>query len=197
MTQMRVNIDEIKDQVGLRRAWDLPREQLDEMVKDEKAGYRASQPAHVDLRLEKLERRVLVSGQTRVELTCPCGRCLTTATVAVPVDFKLTLVPVEELSRDQEERGKHGERHDRADAAAAGSFEAQDADEETYTGKVIDLAPILREQVLLALPGYPVCREGCKGLCPVCGANLNDRECGCDRHVPDPRWAGLKKVKLQ
>ena len=45
---------------------------------------------------------------------------------------------------------------------------------------------------LLALPGYPVCQEGCKGLCSVCGANLNERDCGCDRHVPDPRWAGLE-----
>ena len=70
------------------------------------------------------------------------------------------------------------------------------AEEDTYTGKVIDLDPIVREQVLLALPAYPVCNEGCKGLCPVCGANLNERECGCDRHVPDPRWAGLKNVKL-
>ena len=52
------------------------------------------------------------------------------------------------------------------------------------------------EQILLALPAYPVCGEGCKGLCPVCGANLNERECGCDRKVPDPRWAGLKDIKL-
>ena len=51
--------------------------------------------------------------------------------------------------------------------------------------------------MLLSLPAYPVCQEGCKGLCSVCGNNLNERECGCDRKVPDPRWAGLAKVKLQ
>jgi uncharacterized protein len=55
---------------------------------------------------------------------------------------------------------------------------------------------MVREQIVLALPGYPVCGEGCKGLCSVCGANLNERDCGCDRHVPDPRWAGLKNLKL-
>jgi uncharacterized protein len=78
-----------------------------------------------------------------------------------------------------------------------GSFAPEQAEEETYSGKVIELDPIVREQILLALPAYPVCDEGCKGLCTVCGANLNERECGCDRHVPDPRWAGLKDVKLQ
>jgi uncharacterized protein len=56
---------------------------------------------------------------------------------------------------------------------------------------------VVREQLLLALPSYPVCQEGCKGLCSVCGANLNERDCGCDRHVPDPRWAGLEKLKTK
>jgi uncharacterized protein len=40
-----------------------------------------------------------------------------------------------------------------------------------------------------------VCQAGCKGLCPGCGTNLNERECGCDRKVPDPRWAGLEKFR--
>jgi len=53
---MRVNIDEIKEG-GLRRTWDVPREQLDEMIAGERAGYRARAAAHVDVRLEKLERR--------------------------------------------------------------------------------------------------------------------------------------------
>ena len=79
----------------------------------------------------------------------------------------------------------------------AGSFDPRQAEEEVYSGKVIDLDPLVREQLVLSLPAYPVCREDCKGLCPVCGANLNERECGCDRHVPDPRWAGLKSIKLQ
>jgi uncharacterized protein len=111
--------------------------------------------------------------------------------VDVPVDFKLTLVPADEYV--DEPRGDK----DTSTGPVAGSFEPGQAEEEAYTGKVIDLDPILREQLLLSLPSYPVCKDDCKGLCPVCGANLNDRECGCDRHVPDPRWAGLKNIKLQ
>ena len=186
---MRVNIDEIKE-AGLGRSWDVPREQLDEFVQGDRAGYRARGPAHVDARLEKLERRVRVEAKGTAQLSVPCGRCLTPVALDVPLEFDLTLVPADEYA----DENKDGKDHD--GAPVAGSFAPGAVEEETYTGKVIDLDPIVREQLLLSVPGYPVCGEGCKGLCPVCGANLNDRDCGCDRHVPDPRWAGLKDVKL-
>jgi uncharacterized protein len=185
---MRVNIDEIKE-AGLDRRWDVTREDLDSMVQGDRAGWRARGPVHVDVRLQKVERRVLVKATARAELQAECGRCLTPVTADLPVDFELTLVPADEY----EERGAS---EDAAHQPVAGSFAAEEAEEETYQGKTVDLDPILREQVLLALPGYPVCREECKGLCSVCGANLNERECGCDRKVPDPRWAGLAKLKL-
>jgi uncharacterized protein len=186
---MRVNIDEIKER-GLERSWDLPREQVDGFVSGDRAGYRARGPAHVDAKLERIERRVRVAGRVRSPLTVPCGRCLSPVSVDLPVDFDLTLVPA-----DAQHEGSGAPRE--ADTGpVGGTFDAGDAQEETYTGKVIELDPIVREELLLALPGYPVCDESCKGLCPVCGANLNERECGCDRHVPDPRWAGLKNVKL-
>jgi uncharacterized protein len=185
---MRVNIDEIKEG-GLQRAWDLTREAVDEIVSVDNAGYRASGPAHIEGRLDKLERRILVHASTRASLTAPCGRCLSPTAVTVPVDFDLTYVPADVLA---DEVGDHD---DRGGAPAAGSFEPSAVNEETYSGKTIDLGPAVREQLLLALPGYPVCQEACKGLCSVCGANLNERDCGCDRHVPDPRWAGLEKLK--
>lgn len=187
---MRVNIDEIKEG-GLDRHWDVTREVLDGIVQGDRAGWRARGAAHVDLRFEKVDRRVLVEGSATAELSAECGRCLKPVTADVPVDFTLTLVPADEY---QDEAGPA---EDKAHHPVAGSFDAETAEEDLYTGKVIDLDPILREQVLLALPAYPVCQDGCKGLCSVCGGNLNERECGCDRKVPDPRWAGLAKVKLQ
>jgi uncharacterized protein len=186
---MRVNIDEIKE-AGLRRSWDVTREQLDEMVAGDRAGYRAGAAAHVAAHLEKLGRRVRVSAQAKAAVQVACGRCLAPVAIDVPVEFELTLVPAEE------QREGEGAK-DAGKGPVGGSFAPEQAEEETYAGKVIDLDPIVREQILLALPAYPVCRESCKGLCTVCGGNLNERECGCDRHVPDPRWAGLKDVKLQ
>ncbi len=189
---MRVNIDEIKD-AGLDRSWDLSREQLDEVVAGDRAGYRARGPAHVEAHLEKVERRVRVEASARAPLTVPCGRCLAATSVDVPVAFELTLVPADEY--EEPEEPPRAER-DGGKGRAGGSFEAAEAEEDTYSGKTVELDPIVREQIVLALPGYPLCGEGCKGLCPVCGSNLNERECGCDRHVPDPRWAGLKNLKL-
>jgi uncharacterized protein len=185
---MRVNIDEIKDQ-GVEREWDLTRDDVDEAVSGDRAGYRASGPAHVTARLEKAGRRVHLAARTRADLTVPCGRCLVPVAVQAPVRFDLNLLPADE------EEAPEGERRDRGEGRAEGSFAAAHADDETYRGKVIDLDPLVREQLALALPAYPVCRDDCRGLCAACGQNLNEKECGCDRHVPDPRWAGLEKLR--
>src|SRR5512133_4179165 len=184
---MRVNIDEIKE-AGLVRTWDISREQVDEYVAGDQAGYRGRAPAHLEAKLEKIERRVRVAVHGTAPVTVACGRCLGPVAVDVPVDFDLTLVPADEYADPSSSAADSGR--------VAGSFEPTTAEEEAYTGKVVDLDPIVGEQIALALPSYPVCNESCKGLCPACGANLNERDCGCDRHVPDPRWAGLKNLKL-
>ena len=69
--------------------------------------------------------------------------------------------------------------------------------EETYRldGTKVDLVPLVRDAVLLHLPPAPLCREECRGLCPRCGANLNEGECGCDPSPPDARWAALDALK--
>jgi len=185
---MRVNIDEIKDS-GLERSWEIPPARLDEALRGDRAGYQAGAPARVQARLERLGKRVRLVARTRVDLTAPCGRCLTPARIALPVDFELSLVPAEEVNEIASRRHEEGEEH------AEGSFTREQVDEETYQGKVIDLDPLVEEQIVLSLPPYPVCREGCQGLCPVCGQNQNEKACGCDRHVPDPRWAGLEKFR--
>lgn len=57
----------------------------------------------------------------------------------------------------------------------------------------LDLLPALREELLLALPSYPVCRPDCRGLCAVCGTDLNEGTCNCLRVDKDPRWEALRK----
>jgi uncharacterized protein len=59
---------------------------------------------------------------------------------------------------------------------------------------VIDLRPAVREELLLAVPRWVVCREDCRGLCPRCGTDLNAGACGCPAPV-DPRWGGLTAVR--
>jgi uncharacterized protein len=107
------------------------------------------------------------------------------------VDFTLNLVPQAKAAPTDEEGVA-----DDPKTARAGSFDLEDADEERFDGRKIDLDPILREQLLLALPMNVVCKDSCEGLCAVCGQNLNEKKCGCERKVLDPRLAPLKNIKL-
>jgi uncharacterized protein len=66
-----------------------------------------------------------------------------------------------------------------------------------YSGEEIDLAPLVREQVLLALPTRPLCNEDCRGLCPSCGVDLNDHSCHCAASRGDARMAVFRDLKLQ
>jgi uncharacterized protein len=60
--------------------------------------------------------------------------------------------------------------------------------------KVIDLADAVREYLLLAVPVKNLCHEDCRGLCPVCGTNLNERLCTCAPETGDIRWSALQNL---
>jgi uncharacterized protein len=77
--------------------------------------------------------------------------------------------------------------------------EAPDADEDTYplARDHLDLRPLVRDALLLELPLAPLCQEDCRGLCPTCGADLNEGSCGCPPAVVDPRWAALESLPTQ
>ena len=62
-----------------------------------------------------------------------------------------------------------------------------------YDSDVLDITEPLRESLLLAEPMQALCKEDCQGLCTVCGADLNDGDCGCDKVSVDPRLAALKQ----
>ena len=60
-------------------------------------------------------------------------------------------------------------------------------------GMRLDLTALVREDLLLALPAKFLCREDCKGLCPMCGKNLNDGSCSCKKPI-DPRLEALRQL---
>jgi len=66
-----------------------------------------------------------------------------------------------------------------------------------YEGSGLELADVLREQILLALPMQRVCSDACKGMCPVCGKNRNETACDCKMQSADDRWeAALRNLEL-
>jgi len=76
------------------------------------------------------------------------------------------------------------------------SEEDKDIEHEAYHGDEIELSGYLMEQVAISLPVKVVCKEDCKGLCALCGANLNTEICACNREQFDPRFSVLKNLKI-
>lgn len=188
MNDLILNVDALEDASQPFEA-DLPREFLDGVLRaDPPTEFHAGGAAHLGGRATKLGRKVLVQARATIPLQGQCKRCLKPVKLDEQVDLIRTWVP--------QDQAHEGERHHRGKEGEA-SFDPETADEEAYAGKEIDLQPAVREQILLSVPASPLCREDCKGLCPTCGKDLNEGECGCDRTVIDPRWAALKGIQLK
>ncbi len=192
---MRVKIEEIKDQ-GLQLKESLSLEQLRAAL--EGSGFQATEPLAVSADLRKVSGGVLLKAQFTERVDTQCKRCLTDATLTLPVSFTLNLVP-QSLARGEDVLDEDEvEEKDRGHGESGGSFSMNDTDEEVFDGKVIDLEPIVREQAILALPMNALCREDCKGLCAQCGQNLNEKACACEAKSEDsPLARQLKKLKIQ
>jgi uncharacterized protein len=132
----------------------------------------ASAEAIADIRLDSISGGIEVTASITTPWQGECRRCLRR------LDGKLHC-EVRELYRP------------RAD------HEAPDDDEDTYplSGDYLDLRPLVRDAVLLELPLAPLCQEDCPGLCPTCGADLNEGPCGCSPSAVDPRWAALDSLR--
>jgi len=124
---------------------------------------------HGKIVMSRTSRGILVQGDLHTQLHSDCIRCLEDATVTLDV-------PIEEIFVYPPE----------PDAAFV-------IDE----SGIMNLAPLVREETLLAMPKHVLCRPDCAGLCPTCGANRNDGPCDCDQDVIDPRFAALKALRDQ
>jgi uncharacterized protein len=128
-------------------------------------------PVELDLRLEAVMEGVLVTGTARAGLEGECARCLEPISDDVEVSFQELFV-----------------------------YDGQgvDPDEElevsTLQKDLVDLEPLLRDAVVLALPFQPLCQDDCPGLCPECGARLADDPDHGHGEPVDPRWAALSAL---
>lgn len=130
----------------------------------------AGSPLELDLRLESVVEGVLVSGTVVAEVAAECARCLTPVT--------------DEITADVQELFAYG---------ASTTEETTEDDEVSHLiGDLLDLEPIVRDAVVLALPLAPVCRDDCRGLCPGCGVAFDDLPAEHTHEAAlDPRWAVL------
>ena len=131
-----------------------------------------------DLRLEAVMEGVLVSGTASADLEGECARCLE------PIEDTIT-IDLQELFLYDDSR----------DASAKSKDDGGDDEEEGVRrteGDLIDLEPVLRDAVVLALPFQPLCQDDCPGLCTECGARLADDPDHRHDEPVDPRWAALQ-----
>ena len=136
--------------------------------------FRWSGPVDVRLRASYAGTgEVVVRGRVRGRLAQECRRCL--RPVMEEFDDELTLVFVSDAS---------GEDTDEGDAFVFDPVRGS-----------LDLGDAVREEVTLAMNPYVVCDPACRGLCPRCGANLNEGSCDCAEKEVDPRWEALRALK--
>ncbi|MBX5481679.1 MAG: DUF177 domain-containing protein [Myxococcaceae bacterium] len=189
---MRVKIEEIQKDGGLHLDEPIPKQTVQAALDDFEDGWRADEGFQLKAHLLKVGEGVLLKGDFTAKVVAPCKRCVTDVLLTLPHSFTLNLV---DASLAQQ-MGVEDEGEDDGKGERNGSFSLDEAEQDTFDGKVIDLDPIIREQILLALPMSAVCRDDCAGLCTVCGQNLNEKRCGCDTKVIDPRLGALKDIKL-
>ena len=168
MNPFVVNVADLLNRPGARRRERVEARLADADVTVVDSSIRTEVPVVVDVVLEWVSDGLLATGTVDGAWEGPCRRCLG---------------PV------------RGERH----VAVQELFEANPRDGESYPlgHHTVDLEPLAREALTLDLPLAPLCAEDCRGLCPTCGADLNQGDCGCPPAAVDTRWGALDALRGQ
>jgi len=132
-----------------------------------------------EVRLMRTDRGILVEGTLGTEVEVTCGRCLSLFSCPLALSIEEEYFPI-------------------ADVVSGASLPLPEEPgcftiDERHT---LNLTEAIRQYVLLAIPMKPICREGCAGLCPSCGHNLNLGVCDCPPQEADPHWSKLKNLVL-
>jgi DUF177 domain-containing protein len=133
--------------------------------------YHVLVPQGLALAVDRVTGGYLVTVRLDAKVYGPCARCLSEAVLTV-----------------------HAEQHEFAPTAKDGWEETETS--EFIKDLMVDVAGLGREALVLALPAQVVCAETCRGLCSVCGKDLNEGPCGCTVQETDHRWNRLKELDL-
>lgn len=167
---MRIRVDEIPESGRtLRFHWD--EEKLRQFVPpDDPFNPKLIRPVNVVLNLSKHPDHIRITGTIDGPLEVSCHRCLTPFTFPLKETVDIYLMEEDRLPEEEETE-----------------LESEELAYEFFDGEVIEVDQLVAEQIFLALPFKVLCSEECKGICPGCGANLNEESCRCkvdDRPSP-------------
>ena len=174
-----LKLDEIAEE-GLDLKWKEERASLLAYLKDlSRIDFDFETPLQSEVKIKKAGRAVLITGKVEATLRFQCVRCLKEFSYPLSTPFALTLHPLKEAPSEEETE-----------------LESEEMESSFFEGGELHLSEIACEQVFLEIPYQPVCQEGCKGLCSVCGKDLNLSSCGCVKEEPASPFSALKKLKL-
>ena len=139
-----------------------------------------SAPIRVWGRLTKVAEQIYFQGSIQGRVAVPCSRCLDIVHTDFATETRVIFLPPTSEAVSNEE-------------SSVGSTDALDLF--VHDSTILDLRPLVREQVVLAFPVQPLCREDCAGLCQVCGGNRNAAPCTCQTETAEPRFAILKQLR--
>jgi uncharacterized protein len=138
-----------------------------------------AEPADVRGSIKRSGEAVDLRGELRATIEVSCGRCLKPVRIPVNADFEERLIPAVSWSGEPQHE-----------------LTEDDLNLSVFDGEAIDLDELVREEILLAVPGHVLCREDCQGLCPGCGIDRNLGTCQCETKEIDSRWEELKDFRL-
>jgi len=149
-------------------------------------------PLAVSLDLTNVEGLVAVTGVLEGTIVRECVRCLKEYEDPLAFSVRAAFIP------EPKSAPRHPKRVDprkaRAKVVEAEQDEEPD-DQYQYQGNQLELAPMLREHVILSAPMQPLCSDDCLGLCARCGKNLNEGPCQCAAEPPIPTFRVVQGMK--
>ena len=175
---MKINILNIPED-GLNLQFSLAEDSFPSLISEKEELDFSLLKVEVASSIRRVRQSLFFTGTLDAAVDIPCSRCLETVHMALKVNFNYTLLP--EVTTEKEDI----------------ELKTEDLDVSYYSGEVIDLNPIIFEQIMLQIPMKVLCSESCKGLCPHCGTNLNVGKCDCQSDVTDSRFAVLKNFKVE
>ncbi|MCL2059348.1 MAG: DUF177 domain-containing protein [Oscillospiraceae bacterium] len=167
---MLIDVRDILRLSGLSKTVELELTAGDCGIGDAEAGVEFPEALYVKAELSNIKGMIRAKGAVRTGYVTYCARCLKPVHMGLEKEFDDGFVQFDAL----------------------GPVSADDAEVYVYSDKEIDIGRSVRDAVLLDLPIRSLCSDGCLSLCPICGRDLNEGECGCEEPEGDDRFAALK-----
>ena len=167
---MQINVSEILSTSGKTQSFQA--EPGFETVPYSGVDYPVDSKESFDLTVSNIGKsKIHIAGETKMNLLIPCDRCLNDVSVEFPIKID---VVIDRTTEDDDEKEWN--------------------DILLTEGKMLEVDMLVYDEIAAHFPMKVLCKEDCKGICPVCGCNQNETTCDCDQFVPDPRMSAFRDI---